>query len=258
VGAFRHGSGAFTLLEVMLVMLILTILVSGLAVPLATQVAMRRHEETRRILEEAREALLGFAATHGRLPCPATVASRGEESFAADGDSLNGNCSRFHDGFLPAAAIGLSPLDADGYARDGWGTEPNRIRYAVFGAGHLVGGVANPLTRANGMQLATLAAMGDWPGYLVICGVGSAASASGCGPAANQLTRRAAFILLSLGPNAAQQPAPGSDESRNLDGDAVFVSHEISTLPGNEFDDYLTWVPVNVLAARMIAAGRLP
>ena len=42
----------FTLLEVMLVMLILTILVSGLAVPLSTQVAMRRHQETRRILDE--------------------------------------------------------------------------------------------------------------------------------------------------------------------------------------------------------------
>jgi hypothetical protein len=51
---------------------------------------------------------------------------------------------------------------------------------------------------------------------------------------------------------------PGTDESRNLDGDAVFVSHEFSTAPGNEFDDYLTWVPVNVLASRMIAAGRLP
>ncbi|MBL0142718.1 MAG: type II secretion system protein [Betaproteobacteria bacterium] len=258
MSAKQDASPAFTLLEVMLVMLVLAILVSGLAVPLAAQVAMRRQEDTRRILDEAREALLGFAATHGRLACPATTGSRGEESFAAGGDSRDGNCSNFHDGFLPAASIGLAPLDEDGFARDGWGTQSNRIRYAVFGAGHLVGGVANPLTRANGMQQATLAALGDWPGYLVICGVGSAASASGCGPAANQLTRRAAFILLSLGPNAMQRPGPGTDESRNLDGDAVFVSHELSTVPGNEFDDYLTWVPVNVLAARMIAAGRLP
>ena len=254
----RRALRAFTLLEVMLVMLILAILVSGLAVPIATQVAIRRHEETKRILDDAREALLGFAASHGRLPCPATEPGRGEESFAAGGDAANGNCSNFHDGFLPAAAIGLSPLDPQGYARDGWGTQENRIRYAVFGAGRSIGGVANPMTRANGMQQATLAALGDASGFLVICGVGASASASGCGPAANQLTRRAVFALLSLGPSAAGRAAPGTDESRNLDGDAVFVSHEPSTEPGNEFDDTVTWVPLNVLVGRMIAAGRLP
>jgi hypothetical protein len=65
-------------------------------------------------------------------------------------------------------------------------------------------------------------------------------------------------VLLSLGQNAAERPNPGTDESRNLDGDGVFVSHEITATSGNEFDDYLTWVPVNILASRMIAAGRLP
>ena len=253
-----RDSGAFTLLEVMLVMLVLAILMAGIAFPLAAQVALRRHEETRRILDEAREALLGFAATHGRLPCPASAGSRGMESFAAGGDALNGNCSDFHGGYLPAASLGLPALDPEGFARDGWGTEANRIRYAVFGDGRALNGVANPLTRANGMRQATLAALGDAPGFLVICGVGTSAGPSGCGPAANQLTRRAAFVLVSLGPNAARNPAPGTDESRNLDGDGVFVSHEISAVPGNEFDDFLTWVPVNVLAGRMIAAGRLP
>jgi len=256
--AKHRARRAFTLLEVTLVMLILAILVAGLAVPLSTQVALRRHEETRRILEEAREALLGFAAVHGRLPCPATAASHGVESFAANGDALNGDCSNFHDGFLPAASIGLSALDPEGFARDGWGTQRNRIRYAVFGAGHAVAGVTNPLTRANGMQSATLAALGDYPAYLVVCGAGAPADAPACGPAANQLTRRAAFVLLSLGPSAAHRAATGPDESRNLDGKGVFVSHEIVAAAGNEFDDQLTWVPVSVLAGRMVAAGRLP
>ena len=249
---------AFTLLEVMLVMLILTILVSGLAVPLATHVAMRRHEETRRALDEAREALLGFAAANGRLPCPAIATSRGQESFATGGDAYNGNCSNFHDGFLPAAALGLSPLDGEGFARDGWAVESNRIRYAVFGSGQSLGGIVNPLTRASGMQAATLAALGASPGFLVICATGAAANASGCGPAANQLTRRAAFVLLSLGQNAADRPRAGTDESRNVDGDAVFVSHEVSAAPGNEFDDDLAWVSVNLLVSRLVAAGRLP
>lgn len=210
------------------------------------------------MLEEARDALLGFAATHGRLPCPAIASSRGVENFAPGGDALNGNCSNFHDGLLPAATIGLSALDPQGFARDGWDTEANRIRYAVFGAGRTVGGTPNPMTRANGLQQATIAALGEASGYLVICSVGSAVSASGCGPAANQLTRRAAFVLLSLGPSAASRPKAGTDESRNLDGNGVFVSHEFSTATGNEFDDSLTWVSVNILVNRMIAAGRLP
>jgi prepilin-type N-terminal cleavage/methylation domain-containing protein len=254
----RAACAAFTLLEVMLALVILAILASGLAVPISTQVEMRRHEETRRLLDEAREALLGFAATHGRLPCPASDSSHGDESFAPGGDALNGNCARFHDGFLPASSLGLSPLDSEGFARDGWGTQANRIRYAVFGDGRSVGGIANPMTRAGGMQQATLAALGDASGFLVVCATGSAATSTGCGPAANQLTRRAVLVLASLGPTASQRTAAGTDESRNVDGRGVFVSREASTAPGNAFDDILTWVPVNVLAGRMIAAGRLP
>jgi len=258
MGPGIRGGHGFTLLEVMLVMLIVTILASGLIVPLSTQVAMRRHEETRRTLDDAREALLGFAAANGRLPCPATATSRGQESFAPGGSAAVGNCSNFHDGFLPAASLGLAPLDAEGFARDGWGTPANRVRYAVHGAGDAIGGVTNPLTRANGMRLATLDELGNASGYLVICGTGAATTPAGCGPAVNQLTRRAAFVLLSLGANAGGQPRAGSDESRNVDGDRVFVSHEFSDATGNGFDDYLTWVPINVLAGRMIAAGRLP
>ena len=68
-------------------------------------------------------------------PAPPRATSRGEESFAPGGRRADGNCAAFHDGFLPAATIGLSPLDAEGFARDGWGTPANRVRYAVFGAG---------------------------------------------------------------------------------------------------------------------------
>jgi prepilin-type N-terminal cleavage/methylation domain-containing protein len=256
--ARRPCRRGFTLLEVMVVMLVMTILLAGIAVPIGAQVALRRQEETRRLLDDAREAILGFAATNGRLPCPASPDTRGEESFAPGGDALNGNCSNFHDGFLPAATLGLSPLDGTGFARDGWGTEANRIRYAVFGSGRAVGGIVNPLTRANGMRQATLAALGDATGFLVICSSGASITGSGCGPAVNQLTRRAAFVLLSLGPNAPTPPPPGSDESRNVDGNGVFVSREVSGQPGSEYDDTLAWVPLNILASRMLAAGRLP
>ena len=254
----RRAIRGFTLLEVLVAMVILAILASGLAIPLAAQLELRRHEATRRQLDEVKEALLGFAAAHGRLPCPASDASRGEESFAAGGDSSNGACSNFHDGYLPAATLGLAPLDPEGFLRDAWGTQRSRVRYAVFGAGLAVNGVANPLTRVNGMQAATLAGLGSASHFLFICASGAGASASGCGASANQLTRKAAFVLLSRGANATGAAPPGSDEARNLDGDGVFVHREASSGNANAFDDILSWVPVHLVASRLLAAGRLP
>jgi type II secretory pathway pseudopilin PulG len=242
----------------MVVIVILTVLMSGLALPLAAQMQMRRQEDTRRMLDEAKEALLGFAAAHGRLPCPADPGSNGQESFAAGGDGANGDCAHFYDGLLPGAALGLGPLDTQGFMRDAWSTPRNRIRYAVFGGGANVNGIVNPLTRANGLQSATLPALGTASHFILICSSAANASASSCGPATSQLTRRAAFVLLSLGPNAPATPAPGSDEARNLSGDPVFVYREASMAGNAEFDDIIQWVPVHLVVNRMLMAGRLP
>jgi prepilin-type N-terminal cleavage/methylation domain-containing protein len=248
----------FTLIEVMVVLVILTVMLSGLALPIAAQLQMRRQEEARRQMDEAKEALLGFAVAHARLPCPASPASNGLESFAPDGDAMNGNCSNFYDGFLPGATLGLAPLDTEGFVRDPWMGEGNRLRYAVFGAGSDVNGVVNALTRANGMQSASLAGLGAAPHFIMICSTGAKAGASSCGPAANQLTFRAAFVLLSLGANGGTLPAPGTDEARNLAGNPVFIHREASNAPGNEFDDLVHWVPVHLVVNRLLVAGRLP
>jgi prepilin-type N-terminal cleavage/methylation domain-containing protein len=246
----------FTLIELLVAMVVLTILASALAIPLGAQLQARRMEEARRQLDEVRDALLGFAAAQGRLPCPATAASRGEESFAPGGDSANGECASFHDGFVPSATLGLARLDSQGFLRDPWNGDNNRLRYAV--AGTTVNGVERAFTRANGMQAATLPALGAASHFLIVCTSGAAANASGCGPAAAQLTRRAVFVLLSLGANAAQAPAAGSDEARNLDGDAVFVSHEPTAAGVGEFDDLVLWTSLPIVTHRMLAAGRLP
>jgi type II secretory pathway pseudopilin PulG len=251
-------AGGFALLEAWIVLALLTVLLGGLALPLAAQVQIRRQEELRRQLEDARDALMGFAATHGRLPCPSIEGAGGVESFAAGDDASTGGCADFYGAYLPAATLGVMNVDSDGYARDPWGSPRNRIRYAVFGAGTAINGIANALTRSDGMQAATLAGLGNASHFLFICSSGREASGSGCGPAARQLTRRAAFVVFSLGPNAPAIPPAGSDEARNLDGDAVFVAHEASSVPGAEFDDVLLWMPIHLVTHRLIVAGRLP
>ena len=247
----------FALLEVWIALAVIAVLLSGLAMPLAAQVQMRRQEELRRQLEDARDALMGFAAAQGRLPCPAVEGGNGVEAFAAGGDASNGACADFFGGYLPAATLGLHEVDGEGFAHDPWPGPRNRIRYAVFG-GSAINGIANALTRTDGMREATLAGLGDAPHYLYICSSGQQASAGGCGPARRQLTRRAAFVIFSLGPDGATAPGAGSDEGRNLDGDGVFVAREASLARGDEFDDVLLWVPIHLVAHRLLVAGRLP
>lgn len=50
----------------------------------------------------------------------------------------------------------------------------------------------------------------------------------------------------------------GADETENTNGDATFVSHTLSNVAGNEFDDLVVWVPASILFNRMVVAGRLP
>jgi len=54
----------FTLIEMAIVLVIITILIGGLAMPLSAQIQARRIAETKRTLEEAREAIIGYAMSH--------------------------------------------------------------------------------------------------------------------------------------------------------------------------------------------------
>src|SRR5437868_13171694 len=103
----RPDARAFALLEVLLALAALAFLATAFAFPLATQANLRRQDETRRLLADAQDAILGFAAAQGRLPCPATPGSAGLEAFAPGGDASNGECATFS-GLAPAAALALA------------------------------------------------------------------------------------------------------------------------------------------------------
>jgi prepilin-type N-terminal cleavage/methylation domain-containing protein len=237
----------FTLVEMALVLLIVTLLMTGLVPTISSQFEQRYRSETRKQLDEIRDALLGFAVANGRLPCPASTASNGAESFAAGGNATNGNCSNFYDGYLPAATLGITPTDSNGYALDGWS---NRIRYAVTTKS------SNAVTVANGIQTAGMAPVSTAPGLLYVCDSATGITATTCGTATN-LTNTAVAVIYSVGKNSV---AAGTDEAANLNGDQVFVSHVPSpnTSANGEFEDVVTWLSPNILYNRMVAAGKLP
>jgi prepilin-type N-terminal cleavage/methylation domain-containing protein len=249
----RGDQRGFSLVEMAIAVFIMALLIGSFLVPLQSQVEIRKIDETQRILDQAREALMGFVAGNGRFPCPATAGSTGVESFAGGGNAANGNCSNFFDGFLPAITIGFTPVDGSGYALDAWGLQQNRIRYAVSNV--TVSGVTNPFTKTGGIRSAGMANISA-ANMLYVCNSGTGVTASNCGTA-TALTSNAIAVIYSLGANA---PNGGSapHESKNLDADRVFVLTERSSVTGSIFDDQVTWIGSPTLFNRMISAGILP
>lgn len=241
-----------------IVLAILSLLLGAMLVSLPAQIAQRRTTETRVTLDQAKDALLGFAAANGRLPCPAIPTSNGTESFSGGGNDTTGQCATFWDGYFPAATLGLAPADAQGFLLDAWN---QRIRYGVTAAGG--GGLTYIYTRSNGIRDAYLS--GYTPAAdLKVCasatGITNAGTANATCGASITLASKAAIVLWSLGPNGAADSA-NPDEAQNPNprasattADPLYVSHD----PDTQFDDILTWLSDGTLFNRMLAAGRVP
>jgi len=236
-------SRGFTLIEMAIVLVIITILIGGLAMPLSAQIQARRIAETRQTLREAREALLGYAMTHNAtltpanhyLPCPDTTGDGHEDRVSTT------QCAASQ-GLLPWADLGTAPQDA-------WG---NRLRYAVVqsfvneDSGFSASSPRPPGPPTNGFDPIKICSTHTCPSPLVADNV--------------------VFVLVSHGPNGwgAQNvngttlAAPtGPDEAENLDTNPIYVSRS-PTGPGTaggEFDDLVVWVSYSTLIASVCPAG---
>jgi len=265
----RGRNKGFTLLELALTLVVMAMLASAMLVPFVAQVTQRKISATERILDQAAEALIGYATATGRLPCPATEGSAGAEDFASTGTPANGICESYY-GFLPAATLGFTPINSAGFAIDGWGTDQNRIRYAV--ASSTAAPPATPnyaFTRTGGMREVRADIIAGAK-LLFVCSNASTAvpATPTCGTGAVTLTDNAPVVIWSNGANAAsggvgadeaQNPHPNSDATpSNGSSDRIFVSRTRTDIAGNEFDDIVTWLSVGNLVSRMVMGGQLP
>lgn len=254
----------FSLVEMAVVLTIVGVLLAGLLPTLTSQVEQRRRTETNKQLDEIKQALLGFAVSNKRLPCPASSSnSNGLESFCTNALPLScgtrlttfqahGRCSD-PSGFIPSVTLGLSNADAQGYAIDGWN---NRIRYAVTSS---LSPSANAyaFTKSDGMANIGLGGLAAAPD-LSVCASATGITGTACGTAAS-LTTKGVAVIYSLG-RSGTTSSLGADETANTDGDQVFVSHVPSpaSATNGKFDHIVTWLSPNTLYNRMIAAGVLP
>lgn len=232
----------FTLVEMAVVLVILGFLLTAFLMPLKAQRDIAFQLETQRTLEDAKKALIGFAQTNGRLPCPATDNGGAfPDGTGTSNPNGSGNCNGLV-GFLPAITLGLQPTDNQGFALDAW---DNRIRYAVTqtDAG---GSATQDFTTNNDMDNIGIASLNP---DLRVC------AEAGC---ANSLINNAPVVIFSLGPTSLQASG-GVDEDENLDNDGVFVSHTSTSASAanGEFDHIVTWLSPYVLYNAMIEAGQL-
>ena len=69
--ASRAACTGFTLAELAIALVIVGLLLASAMIPLSAQVELRNVSETRRTLDQIKDAVIGFAQENGRLPCPA-------------------------------------------------------------------------------------------------------------------------------------------------------------------------------------------
>ena len=253
----KNAQIGFSLVEMAIVLVILGFVLAALLLPLQAQRNQLFQSQTENTLEEAKKALLGYAQSQGRLPCPAT--NNGTGAFPDDTGNSNpsagGNCLT-QLGFLPAATLGIQPIDARGFALDAWN---NRIMYAVSQSN--LGGAATAdfttIADMNNVGITTLAP------ELRVCLSASGVTATKCsgGAESNFATNNAAVVIYSLGPTGSLTSG-GADENTNpgvaSTPKSVFVSHDVRSNDVNgEFDHMVVWISPFVIYNAMIEAGQL-
>lgn len=263
----------FSLIEMSIVLVIMSLIAgSGLHV-LNDQLEHRRERVTHDRLQEARQALLHFAKTYGRLPCPSIAINATESRKIGGRESIlnNGRCVQY-DGFLPAQSLGLSETDEQGYLPDGWGRRSNRIRYAIAQQAYVSsGGEGCSQAEVNGVDISR-EIVGATPLGSPLLATPLTKVYKGESPFSESLKRfnlcicdttpctlnasgvSAAAVIYSLGANGfIEEQNFSSEEAENINQNRFFVSHA-KTL---SFDDLLVWVSSEALWGALHDAGRL-
>jgi len=223
-----NRSSGFSLIEMAIVLVIIGLLLGGILVPLSSQNELKRVRATEQQLQEITDALIGFAALNGRLPCPASNTSNGQ----AAPNTATTSCTTEH-GFLPARTLGLDgQFNSANQATDAWN---NPIRYS--------------LTSANGGAYSNTISANLTGGNYRIC------SKNSC-TAAEIIAENVVVVVCSRGKDGAQ-PISSANQSENADNDTDFVKATYSEATNNEFDDICRWISPNVIALELLRAGKL-
>ncbi|MCL2656795.1 MAG: type II secretion system GspH family protein [Betaproteobacteria bacterium] len=220
----------FTLIEMAVALAIVALLAGGILLATRVQLTQRQNTETRQALEEAREALLAYAAVNGKLPCPAQGGAPGQGEEARDG----GGACNVKRGLLPWETLGIRAID-------GWG---RRLAYLPDS-----GFTSKPaLTTQGTIQIQD--------------GTGTMLASTGAVAAAVWSWGANGYFATLPNGSTLDGSAAGRDETTNgMPTGTTIISRDESENtadPGGRFDDQVIWISRFILFGRMINAGQLP
>jgi len=239
-------NNGFTLIEMSIVLIVISLILAGVLKTVGIQREQLKRDETRQQLETIKEALIGFALTNGRLPCPDNDTDGVEDPQ----DPANQEDCDATEGWLPHMDIGTGNIDS-------WGS---RFRYRVRGTGNL--SMADAPPALDGAGNIKLNAAGDQIGAIASFDMTDNGNITIEDEAGNTLATDVPAVIISFSENARTTMANcavlSAREQENCNTDTTFISSFFSDVTNQEFDDLLTWIPLTVLKTRMIEAARLP
>lgn len=238
----------FTLIELVVALAVVGLLLGAILTPLATQFRVRTIKAAERNLSEVKEALIGYAMTNRRLPCPDSDSTPDGKENPTGG----GTCTAL-EGFLPWNTLGVDAADV-------WG------RLYIYRVAPEFTHPTDPGMLPASDQLD----LNDTGNIKIIDRASDKSEIT--------LTTTAAAVIVSVGGNGYggrntdgnTLAAPtGADELENTDDDVKFVRRNYSigaascsdtggSNPFCEYDDLVTWIPEPLLKSRLVEAGRLP
>ncbi len=277
----------FTLIEVAIVVVIVSILLGYTVALFPIQQELKQYRQASADMDEIVDALIAFAQVNGRLPCPDTSGNLhvadpntsgagvldGNEDFEDLIDNLDGtavqdglpdNCKAFF-GFLPSATLGMNgDINANGVLQDPWG---GGYGYAISGVDTGGGGAPGhgvDLVSPKGIREEGLSAV--VPDLFICDDSTTLGNHTDCTPATigNQVVGNVAVVIISLGKSFDLGAGSTNIQRENFDDfhngtlDKVYISTARSEASGVEFDDVVKWISPNQLYSKMIEAGQLP
>ena len=215
-----------------IVLVIVGVLLAGLLPSISSQIEQQRRNETRKQMDEIKEALIGYAIINGTLPCPTTTTDPANANYGI-ADATCPPAGATSDGYLPWKTLGVSETDAWGSKRSSTSSPwTGYWRYRVD---------------RNFSTLFTLnTGFGTCPSATTDCLV----IQDNSGNAITSTTERPVAIVFSTGPNVTA-------DGQNAGYEATSGIYQ-SDVPTPSFNDITIWISRPQLFNRMVMAGKLP
>ncbi|NOY62568.1 MAG: prepilin-type N-terminal cleavage/methylation domain-containing protein [Gammaproteobacteria bacterium] len=242
----RWQQRGFTLIEIAIAMVIVSVVLSGMLALLFSQLENSRISSSHDKQRAIEQSIVNFLLRNNRVPCPAVATNASGSAGYGVEAATPGTCtgatqvgsggSTSSRGVVPWVTLGIS----DEQALDGWG---HRFTYQVIRSQtNLSAPTVSGLTgfmalfdRAGGNQIN--------PGNEAVVMLVS-----------HGKNGRGAY-LPATGSRLTVPPSASSDERENSDNDNNFVQKDYSTNTTNPFDDIVAALSPAQLLARMVDSG---